>query len=99
MALFKRNRTWWADFSVHGQRFRMSLDTTDWREAEACEKEKIALASDGKLAATRKSFARLAFAKAAERYLDSRKLELSERSLKKERQLLVQPSRFLRRLL
>ena len=94
MALFKRNRTWWADFSVHGQRFRMSLDTTDWREAEACEKEKIALASDGKLAATRKSFARLAFAKAAERYLDSRKLELSERSLKKERQLLVQPSRF-----
>jgi integrase len=95
MALFKRNRIWWADFSVHGQRFRMSLDTTDWREAQACEKEKIAQASEGKLAATGKSFARLAFAKAAERYLDSRNLELSERSLKKERQLLVQPSRFL----
>jgi len=28
------------------------------------------------------------------RYIDSRKLELSDRSLKKERQLLVQPSRF-----
>jgi integrase len=31
---------------------------------------------------------------AAERYLDGRKLELSTRSLKKERQLLVQPPKF-----
>ena len=34
-------------------------------------------------------FSRLAFSKAAERYLESRKLELAPRSLKKETQLLV----------
>jgi integrase len=94
MALYKRNKMWHSDFSVNGQRFRVSLDTSDWREAQAREKELIAQAQAGKLTATGQSFARLAFTEAAERYLDSRKLELSDRSLKKERQLLVQPSRF-----
>src|SRR4029077_14322355 len=94
MALFRRKKTWWTDFSVNGQRFRQSLDTTDWREALHREKELIGQAQAGKLSATGQSFARLAFTEAAERYLDSRKLELSDRSLKKESQLLVQPSRF-----
>ena len=35
MALYKRGKTWHTDFSVDGQRFRQSLDTTDWREAQA----------------------------------------------------------------
>ena len=38
MALFKRNKTWCADFSVNGQRYRQSLRTKDWREAQAREK-------------------------------------------------------------
>jgi integrase len=94
MALFKRNKTWWTDFSVNGQRFRQSLGTTDWRAAISEEKKLIAQAQKGKLSVAGESFARLAFSEASERYLDSRKLELSDRSLKKERQLLVQPSSF-----
>ena len=94
MALYKRGGTWWTDFSVNGQRFRQSLDTTDWREALSEEKKLIAQAQGGKLTAAGQSFARLAFTEAAERYLDSRKLELSDRSLKKERQLLVQSASF-----
>ena len=94
MALFKRNKTWWTDFSVNGQRFRLSLETTDWREANNREKDKIGEAREGKLSTASRSFARLAFTKAAERYLSNRKLELSDRSLKKERQLLVRPSCF-----
>jgi hypothetical protein len=94
MALFRRNKTWWTDFSMNGQRFRQSLDTTDWREALSEEKKLIAQAQTGKLSAAGQSFARLAFTEAVERYLDGRKLELSDRSLRKERQLLVQPSRF-----
>jgi hypothetical protein len=39
-------------------------------------------------------FARLAFSEAADRYLDGRKLELSEQSLKKEKQLLERPRTF-----
>jgi hypothetical protein len=37
VALFRRNRTWWTDFSTNGARFRQSLDTTDWREAHKRE--------------------------------------------------------------
>jgi hypothetical protein len=33
MSLYKRRKTWHTDFSVNGQRFRQSLDTSDWREA------------------------------------------------------------------
>ena len=91
MSLFKRNKTWWTDFSVNGVRYRQSLDTTDWREAQASEKKLIADAGAGKLAPASKKFARLAFVEAADRYLESRKLELSVRSFEKEEQLLVEP--------
>jgi hypothetical protein len=94
MAIFRRNKTWWADFSVNGQRYRQSLNTSDWREAQAREKELITQASTGKMAPAGQHFGRLAFSAAAERYLDSRRLELSVKSLKKERQLLVEPSQF-----
>ena len=37
---------------MNGQRFRQSLGTKDWREAQAKEKQLIAEASDGKLTRT-----------------------------------------------
>ena len=61
------------DFSVNGQRYRKSTQTTDWREALSEEKKLIAEAQAGKLSATGQSFARLAFTEARERYLASRK--------------------------
>jgi integrase len=94
MSLYKRNDTWWTDFSVNGQRFRMSLDTSDWREAQRVQKEKISEAQQGKLLPTSQQFSRLSFSEAADRYLEGRRLELSNRSLKKERQLLVSPRQF-----
>jgi len=93
MALVKRNKMWSTDFSVNGQRYRQSLHTSDWREAQQREKALIADATIGRLTPSGQQFVRLAFSEAAARYLQSRTLELSERSLKKERQLLVQPSR------
>jgi integrase len=92
MALYKRNDTWWSDFSVNGHRFRESLDTCDWRQAQAMEKELIARATQGNLAPASQQFGRLPFSKAAERYLDSRKLELAPGSFKKEMQLLKRPA-------
>jgi hypothetical protein len=87
MALYKRNKIWHTDFSLNGQRFRESLDTSDWREAQRREKELIAQASAGKLAPSGQQFGRLAFSEAADRYLKSRKLELSTRSSKKAGQV------------
>jgi integrase len=94
MSLFKRGKTWWTDFSVNGVRYRMSLDTADWREAQSREKEKITQASTGKLAPSSQQFARLAFTVAADRYLESRKLDLLAKSLEKEKWLLVRPREF-----
>jgi integrase len=94
MSLVKRGKTWHTHFFVDGQRFRQSLDTSDWREAQAREKELITQASQGKLAPASQQFGRLAFGEAADRFLDGRRLDLSQASQKKERQLLVQPRRF-----
>lgn len=79
MALFRRNKTWWTDFSVNGQRYRQSLHTTDWREAQAEEKRRITLAETGRLTVTSQKLARVAFSEAAERYMaDGKTLKLNE---------------------
>lgn len=80
MAILKRGRTWWTDFSVNGVRYRMSLDTSDWREAQSKEKEKIAEAQTGKLSLAGHSFARLAFIEALDRYLADRAMHVAPRS-------------------
>src|SRR5215469_798840 len=90
MAIYKRGKTWHTDFTVNGQRFRQSLGTRDWREAQSKEKELISQASQGKLAQHSTSIARQSFGDAADEYLENRKLELAAASQAKERQLLVQ---------
>ncbi len=77
-------RIWWTDFSVNGVRYRISLDTTDWREAQSNEKEKIAEAQIGKLSVAGQSFARLAFTEALERYLADRSARVVPRSHRSE---------------
>jgi len=94
MALVKRGKTWHTHFFVDGVRYRQSLETGDWREAQSKEKVLIAQAAQGILNASHKGFGKLAFAQAAESYFSGRKLELGESSQKKERQLLVKPCEF-----
>ncbi len=90
MALLKRGKTWHCHFVVNGQRFRQSLGTTDWREAQAKQKELIGQAMEGKLTQTSASLARQPFGLAADDYVTARKLELAPASRSKEKQLLVQ---------
>ena len=89
MALYKRNDWYYSDFTVHGQRYRQSLDTKDWREAQRKEKKIIAKAQEGKLTHSSISFSRLGFSEAADKYLTGRRLELAPLSQVKEKQLLV----------
>src|SRR2546430_12467585 len=86
MALFRRNKTWWTDFSVNGVRYRMSLATTDWRQALASEKKKIEEASAGKVAPTSQQFGRLSFSEAVERYLAGRLAHIQPKTAIAERQ-------------
>ena len=88
MALYKRGKTWHTDFMVNGERFRQSLDTTDWREAQAKEKELIAQASEGKITPKAQAFCRLGFTTAAERHLDDRTPHLAPKSIETERERL-----------
>ncbi len=84
MSLYKRGDTYWTDFSVNGQRFRVSLDTSDWREAQRQEKEKIADAHQGKIAPSSQQFSRLSFSQAADRFLSQRVVEVSTNTLSTE---------------
>jgi integrase len=84
MALYKRSKTWHTDFSVNGERFRQSLDTSDWREAQAKEKELIAQASAGRLAASNQQFSRLRLSDALDRHLADRSVHVLPRSHRSE---------------
>jgi hypothetical protein len=88
MAIFKRGKTWHTDFSVHGQRFRQSLETRDWRKAQAKEKELIAQAREGKLTPKSHEFSCLKFSEAAETHLTDRLPRLAQRSIQTERERL-----------
>jgi integrase len=84
MAPIKRGKIYHCDFFVDGRRFRQSLDTTDWREAQAREKELISQASQGKLAAASQQFSKLNVSLAIERYLDDRAAHVQPRSKRSE---------------
>lgn len=88
MALVKRGKTWHTHFFVDGVRYRQSLETGDWREAQAKEKELIGQASAGKLAPSSQRFARLAFSEAADRYCADRLAHLAPRSIRTEKERL-----------
>jgi integrase len=84
MSLVKRGKTWHTHFFVDGQRFRQSLDTSDWREAQAKEKELITSASQGKLAPATQQFSKLNVSDALERYLEDRAAHVQPRSKRSE---------------
>ena len=97
MAVLKRGKTRHTHLFLDGVRYRQSLETSDWREAQPKEKDLIAKTAQGKLDASHKGFAGLSFEQAAETYFESRKVELGDSSRKKERQLLVKPQQFFQR--
>ena len=88
MSLYKRGKTWHTDFTVNGQRFRQSLDTTDWRKAQAEEKKRIAEASEGKLTLKAQAFWKLGFTTAGERHLEDRTPHLAVKSIETEKERL-----------
>ena len=86
MALTKRGSVWYTHFFVDGERFRKSLDTSDWREAQRKERELIAEAKKGKLMASRDEFSRLPFGEAADRFIADRIPRLAARSVQTEKE-------------
>jgi integrase len=77
MVLYKRSGIFHCDFSVNGQRYRQTLETSDRREAIQRERELIGQAKQGKLADRLVDLARVLLTEAFDRYLEERKLEIS----------------------
>ncbi len=97
MKLYKREKDgiiWWMDTTIDGQRYRLSLDTTDWREARNIAKQKTREILEGKVTATSVSFAKLKFDDACHRFLEDRKLELQPSTYIKEKQVTVRLREF-----
>ncbi|HKQ03727.1 MAG TPA: site-specific integrase [Blastocatellia bacterium] len=94
MRLYKRDEIWWLDVTIDGQRYRMSLDTSDKRAARGRANERISEIEQGKFTKTGQNFAKLAFGEAAKRYLEGRRLELAPATLVNEQQLLVKLKEF-----
>jgi integrase len=84
MALVKRGKTWHTHFFVDGVRYRQSLETSDWREAQAKEKDLIARASQGKLAPASLHFSKLNITDAIEQYLADRAAHVQPGSRRSE---------------
>lgn len=84
--LRKRVEVYYADFFVDGQRFRQTLETTDWREAKAREKELIANAKAGKIACKKVLVAKLPFQDAVECFIKDRAEKLAPLSIRTERE-------------
>jgi len=84
MALCKRNKIWHTHFFVDGQRYRQSLNTSDWREAQKQEKKLISQAEQGKLAPAGQKFSKLNITEAIERYLADRAAHVQPRSKRSE---------------
>jgi integrase len=82
MALWKRGRTYWTDFTLDAKRYRVPLGTRDEREAKRLEKVKITEAAQGKLATTKLEFSRLGFQDAAEKYIEEAALGQSPNSVR-----------------
>src|SRR5262249_8819944 len=92
MAIFKRGKWFWTDFSVNGQRFRQPLRTEEGlhikygRLAKSREKDLIADAKQGKLAASNLQFAKLSFSEAVDRYIGERLARIQPNTARAERE-------------
>src|SRR5579859_178108 len=86
MSLYKRGKTWHTHFYVDGVRYRESLKTSDWREAQAAERKLIAAAEAGKIANGRQAIARMPFCEAAKQFLADRLSRLAALSVRTEKE-------------
>ena len=82
MPIYKRGNVWWTQFTVHGQRYQKSLETSNRRKASDEERKLIAQAEKGSLAAIVTDLARLTFAQALEIYLSDRQTSVSAKTKK-----------------
>ena len=87
--IYKRDKHWHMDVTIHGVRYREALDTSDRREALALEKKRVAEILAGQAASKRgREFGRMPFSQSAKLFLEDRKGHVAERTIQFERERL-----------
>jgi integrase len=81
MALYKRHKTWNMDVVINGCRYRESLSTKDWREAQRLERDRIAQLNDRSPdpAKRGKSYGSMTVPAAIDAYATERRAQVSTR--------------------
>ena len=88
MKLRKRGGIYWIDAVVDGIRIQRSLHTKDKRDATTRAHDIVSEAKQGKITTTSISFAKLPFGEAADKFIESKRLEVKPSTLVKNKQLL-----------
>jgi integrase len=80
--IYKRNKTYHVDVTVNGLRYRESLETANWQEAQRKQKELIARIMEGKAGAPagRGSFASMPLEQALAEFVKGREGRVAERT-------------------
>jgi len=87
--IYKPRDHWHMDVMISGVRYREGLHTTDRREALRLEKKRVSEIQAGKGASrSGRDFARLPFRSAADRFVEERRLQVSERTSQLDRERL-----------
>lgn len=86
--IYKRNKTYHVDVTVNGLRYRESLDTTNWQEAQRKQKELIARIVEGKAGAPagRGSLASMPLEQALTEFIKGREGRVAERTSQIDRE-------------
>jgi integrase len=93
--IYKRDKLWHMDVTVHGVRYREALNTTDRREALRLEKKRVAEIQAGKAASRRgREFGRMPFSEATKLFLEDRKGHVADRTIQFEKERLKPLSAF-----
>lgn len=86
--IYKRGKTYHADVTVNGVRYRQSLETTNWQAAQREQKELIGRILEGKQAcpAVKGSFAALSLDQALDEFVKNREGRIAERTTRIDRE-------------
>src|ERR1700689_871842 len=88
MAIYKRRKTYHVDVAVNGIRYRESLETANWQEAQRKQKELISRIMEGKAGAPsgKGSFASLPLEQALAEFVKGREGRVAERTSQIDRE-------------
>jgi integrase len=84
--IYRRGRVYWLQVETRGERYRTSLHTANWNEAQTAARRAITEIQAGKRQSRAVPFAKMPFTTACDAYLGERALRVSARTIRTEKE-------------